>query len=145
MDKSNQYIRMCEQAHEIQSQWSPRHGDFFVGENGKIRPWLIHVNNEQDMVKGIHVQFDNGMPKLTRYIWLPRLDQLMEMAQDPGRRFENTTQIFFDWAKSPYQLLAPPPQKIFNSLEKLWLCFLMHKKFTKQWDGEDWQSFTSLL
>jgi len=144
MDKSEYYIQMCTQATEIQKQWSPNHGDFFVGENGGIYPWIAHVHDSREIIQGVGVSFENGMPKVTRYIWLPRLDQLMEIAQDSGRRFENTTQIFFEWIKRPYQLMLGPPQKIFSSLEQLWLSFIMNKNFRKQWDGQEWQIIAPL-
>ncbi len=145
MDKSEDYIQMCDKATEIQEQWTPTHGDFFVGEQGKIYPWIAHVHDSSEIIKGVRVRFENGMPKVTKYIWLPRLDQLMEMAQDSDRRFENTTQIFFDWVKMPYKLMFGSPQKLFRSLEQLWLSFIMHKNFGKQWDGRDWQLISHLF
>ncbi len=140
MDKSSEYIQMCAKASEIQKQWTPKHGDFFVGEEGKIEVWVSRVHDKRNLVSGVRVVFDNGIPKVTKYIWLPRLDQLIELAQQRGKRYELITQEFFDWTKIPYRTLSGYPRKVFDTLEKIWMAFIMQSKFKKQWDGENWIS-----
>jgi hypothetical protein len=31
-----------------------------------------------------------------------------------------------------------PPRKVFDSLEQVWLAFVMFKKFAKTWNGRKW-------
>lgn len=138
MDRSRRYIEMCEKAAEVQKLWQPAHGDFFMGERGRIEGWVAGTHGKRNVVQGVEVRFENGMPKITRYVWLPRLDQLMELAQDRGKRFENVTLEFFNWTKKPYGGMQRPPRNVFDSLEQVWLAFVMFKKFGKIWNGGKW-------
>jgi len=138
MDTSRKYILMCDEALEIQKEWIPRHGDFFIGERNKLRVWIDGVNDPNKVVTGVEVSFQNGMPRLTRYIWLPRLDQLIELAQEVNLRYERTTQTFLDWTRLEYGILPGQPRRIFSSLEQIWLAFVMLRKQAKKWNGETW-------
>jgi hypothetical protein len=139
MDRSPDYIRMCAQAEEIQGRWQRQYGDFFVGEDGRTRCWL---SNEPDCVKfkkgyGIR-STEEGIIHVSKYIWLPRQNQLIEMAQVPGRRYDNVVQDFFDWTKLPYGKQAETPGRLFPSMEQIWLAFVMQQKYRKQWNGRRW-------
>jgi len=138
MDKTDEYIRMCAAAEEIQQRWERSYGDFFVDNRGKIRCWLSRDNEEKKFRKGFHVTVNRGVILLSRYVWLPRQNQLIEMAQVPGRRYEAVTQDFFEWSKRTYESLRDVPARLFRSMEKIWLAFVMQQKFNKQWNGEQW-------
>jgi hypothetical protein len=138
MDRSQAYISMCAGAEEIQKQWVPAHGDFFLGRKEKVEVWVDRIHSARTMAGGVDLSFADGMPRTTRYIWLPRLDQLIELAQEPGKRYEVLTQHFFDWTKQPYPLSCTDPRRLFGSLEQTWLAFIMHKNWVKIWDGEGW-------
>jgi len=138
MDKSDEYIRMCAAADEIQRRWAHSYGDFFVDHHGKIRCWLSRNNEGKKFRKGFHINVDRGVILLSRYVWLPRQNQLIELAQVPGRRYETVTQDFFEWSKRPYKALQGIPARLFRSMEKIWLAFVMQQKFNKQWNGEMW-------
>jgi hypothetical protein len=138
MDKSTEYISMCGNATEIQQQWDPGHGDFYVDQNGRVTCWVSNVKRVKKIKRGFGVHPENGVIRLTRYIWLPRLNQLIEMAQEQGKRFELTTQDFFDWVKMPYQRASECPNKLFPSLEQLWLAYVMKRKLGKIWNGSEW-------
>jgi hypothetical protein len=144
MDNGARYIDMCGEAIEIQKIWQPSHGDFFIGQTGKIECWISRIHNKKEIRCGFRINRDNDLIHLTKIIWLPRLDQLIELAQVKGRRYENTTQNFFRWAKTPYKVLEGLPQKLFSSLEQMWLAFVMHQKFLKKWDGNSWQSIVRI-
>lgn len=143
MDKSQVYIRMCEQAGEIQCLWAQDYGDFFVGKNGQIRCWITERYATVRVKRGFGVECGGDVIHLTRMIWLPRQSQLIEMAQEPGKRYETVTLEFFNWAKKPY---GPNPSekrnpgKIFKSLEQIWLAFVMFKNHGKWWNDEQWLS-----
>ena len=144
MDKSKAYITMCERATEIQQQWSQQHGDFFVGKKGRIECWIAGTHDQRDVRHGREVErtSEECVIRICKYIWLPKLDQLIEMAQVPGRRYEVTTQVFFDWTRRDYGFMPGQPGRIFSSLEQTWLAFVMQQKFGKGWDGSRWVSFT---
>jgi len=138
MDKSAKYISMCGNATEIQQQWNQEHGDFYVNENGRVTCWISNVDGVKKVKSGFGIHSGNGIVRLTKYVWLPRLNQLIEMAQKPGKRYELTTQDFFDWVKKPYQGSPERPNQLFPSLEQLWLAYVMKQKFGSIWNGSQW-------
>ena len=139
MDKSSKYIQMCAAAHEIQHQWVPQYGDFYVNEDGNIKCWISKNHAGSQVRHGFSVNIQNDIIFLSKFVWLPRQSQLIELAQIPGRRYENIVQDFFNWSKIPYQVLEGIPGKLFPSMEQIWLAFLMQQKYAKQWSGNAWQ------
>lgn len=129
---------MCEAAKEIQIQWKQDYGDFFADEKERIKCWISKDPDHRKVKKGFGICVEEGVIHLSKYSWLPRQNQLIEMAQIPGRRYENVTQDFFNWTKNPYEALCDTPAKLFPSMEQIWLAFVMQQKFNKQWDGSKW-------
>ena len=139
MDRSVGYICLCMQAKEIQVQWRPRHGDFFLGENHRIECWVDSVHAGRQIHKGFGItRKESKVISLTPYVWLPRLDQVMELAQVPGRRFESVSQEFYTWTKTPYDADFSLPSQLFATLEQSWLAFVMRSRHGKIWNGADW-------
>jgi hypothetical protein len=138
MDKSPEYIKMCGLATEIQQRWQQAYGDFYVGENGRIECWIPKRRQSVVVKKGFGVCSQRDVIRIVKYTWLPRQDQLIEIAQEKGRRYESVTQEFFDWAKTVYTTNQEPPSKLFRTMEKVWLAFVMHKNFWKKWNGAAW-------
>ncbi len=64
-------------------------------------------------------------------IWLPRQDQLQEMA-DIG--FVYISAKFFGMWCDDIQYDEPK----FTSMEQLWLAFVMKEKHSKTWNGQEW-------
>ena len=144
MDQSPAYIRLCRNAHEIQELWQKQHGDFFVGEQGRIECWITGIHEARDIRQGVRVSSPSGegVIEIRKYVWLPKLDQLIELAQVPGRRYELITQDFFDWTRRDYGVIPGEPRRIFQTLEQVWLAFVMQQKFEKGWTGRRWRSLT---
>lgn len=138
MDQSRLYILMCSKSREIQTCWTPKYGDFFVPESGRIQCWLKDTGKNLEIRKGLGIQRDNDLIRLSKYVWLPRLDQLIELAQIRGVRYEITVQDFHDWTKRPYDHSGTYPAGCFRSLEQIWLAFIMSRKYVKYWDDTDW-------
>ncbi|MFO7877573.1 MAG: hypothetical protein R6U55_13420 [Desulfovermiculus sp.] len=55
MDKSSKYIQLCTRAEEVQAQWTPAHGDFFVGKNGQIECWVDAVHAKRRVQQGFGI------------------------------------------------------------------------------------------
>ena len=126
MDKSSVYIKMCEGAKVIQKQWKPEFGDFLVsmslGLTSQCQPITSDLEKKASYLKTI------------KAVWIPRQDQLQEMvienhatAWDLAIAFSNVLMgdnaSYFDK---------------FDSMEKLWLAFIMREKYKKQWKEREW-------
>lgn len=138
MDKSKTYIRMCDRAKEIQCLWRPTYGDFYADAKGEIRCWISRKPPAERFKKGFGICVKNRIIHLSKYTWLPRQNQLIEMAQVPGRRYESVVQDFFDWSKRPYGAYTDNPDRFFRTMETIWLGFVMLQKFDRLWDGDAW-------
>ncbi|MDM8524498.1 hypothetical protein QUF80_14105 [Desulfococcaceae bacterium HSG8] len=139
MDKSKKYIRLCERATEIQQQWVQGKGDWFVSEDGSLKCCVSGEYESAIIKNGFRITKNKaGIIRLSRYIWLPRLEQLMEIAQRRGITYGNSAHVFYDWTKIPYKEPYRLPEKIFLSVEQLWLAFVMQLKYYKKWDGKKW-------
>ena len=116
MDITPKYILMSEKAEKMQKDWEPQIGDYFHDKN----------------YPGAYGIWQSSLP-LDTIVWLPRQDQLQALVSTLHNqettlwlceRFNRSIQ---GYAKEPiYQL----------SMEQLWLAFVMHEKYQKQWDEE---------
>jgi hypothetical protein len=126
MDKSSQYIRMCESAKVIQEKWKPEFGDFFVsmslGLTSLCQPITSALEKEASYLEKI------------KAVWLPRQDQLQEMV------IENHA-MPWDLALAFSNVLMGDNASYFDSfdsMDKLWLAFIMLAKYKKQWKEGEW-------
>jgi len=153
MDTSEQYIKMCEKATEIQEQkpldydGNLRDGEYFSGD------YITHCDDmtiTEFVGKASYCEdcWYNQKPT-DDYTWLPRQDQLQAMVVNPhviGRLYD-----FADFVhKEPYmpngiigkfKMFKEPNDEachFFNSMEQLWLAFVMKEKYNKEWNGEEW-------
>ncbi|MFZ5907088.1 MAG: hypothetical protein ACOYVJ_06715 [Nitrospirota bacterium] len=126
MDQSSDYIKMCENAKVLQKQWKPDFGDFFVsmslGLTSPCQPIVSDLEKKKTYLKTI------------KAVWLPRQDQLQDMViekyatpWDLAIAFSNVLMgenaSYFD---------------NFDSMEKLWLSFIMLEKYKKKWKDGEW-------
>ncbi|MBU1082592.1 MAG: hypothetical protein KKB59_19050 [Spirochaetes bacterium] len=123
MDISERYINMCRGA-EIQKNWNKTIGDYYSNILNKVsiifygyirceeREWYGGTYNRNELI-------------LDSAIWLPRQDQLQGMLI--LSQFKVTfLDRFCKFAKSNW----------YDSMEQLWLAFVMQEKYNKVWDGE---------
>jgi hypothetical protein len=126
MDKSPHYIKMCESAKVIQKQWRPKFGDFFVsmslGLTSQCQPIVSDLEKKASYLKTI------------KAVWLPRQDQLQEMV------IENYA-MPWDLAVAFSNVLMGENASYFekfDSMEKLWLAFIMLEKYKKKLNEGEW-------
>ena len=140
MDTSKEYIKMCEKAWEIQ-RIAPKEDTVKALEDYKSE--LFYLPLENKIALG-HWDNDEGDWMIGHYrdnkedaIWLPRQDQLQEMVDvKDGRSFSDAlTDIYEDFMEGMKDYYYDS-----NSMEQLWLAFVMKEKFNKVWDGEEWIS-----
>lgn len=116
MDTSKQYIKMCEKAEEIQSQ-----------KPGGSQGEFVYCEGEA------YQEMDDR--PLTLFIWLPRQDQLQKMADE-------TFVIFWQEFLEYEYFKLPEYMKDIDgdSMEQLWLAFVMKEKYNKVWNSKEWIS-----
>lgn len=135
MDTSPEYIKMCERAEEIQNDWILHKGDYYYHK----------LNNKISFVSGwFEARTAENAVLMTHYhgrlIWLPRLDQLIEMlhcmeAKDPFK--VHLTLAIID---AVYGLREEQKENYpFTSTEQAFLDCVMENRFNKRWSGENWQ------
>lgn len=117
MDNTKEYILMCEKAEEIQTLFQ--------------KP--IGLNGAPTDAEGIVIGIRNL--DVIGDTWLPRQDQLQEMIEDKGW-FLSLLKYFTAWAGNEYTLKDKQFQ--LDSMEQLWLAFIMEEKYNKKWNGKDW-------
>ena len=130
MDNTKEFILQCEKAVEIQNS-----DKIHILEPGDYMAKV--VDGKVDSIILIHKDF--RQPLFFCDIWLPRQDQLQGMVTYQPKdeqtwiwkRMADFT-CFWKNGKESYILL-------FNSMEQLWLAFVMKEKFNKIWDGNDWR------
>jgi hypothetical protein len=126
MDTSEQYIKMCEKAEEIELDWQPENGDFIVIHS-------IHIS--EVTIKVFHISMSDKIEGWLK--WLPRQDQLQEMIKPKIIYGNNALNLHLSLHKFLDNCLKFKI-KIGYSMEQFWLAFVMKENFGKIWNGEDW-------
>lgn len=127
MDISEQYIKMCEKAEEIQAV-SPTLSDWDIDHNvsNVVPDWFISENGDWWLSADI-------------MIWLPRQDQLQDMVIDPD--FTDGSFIVSDLHYRFHEFYNDRYSdypSLFASMEQLWLAHVMRKKYGKVWSEGEW-------
>lgn len=131
MDFSDKYILMCKKAEEIQLNWKTKAFDIYQDKARIIRVVAEDYGCEFRS-EGINKY---GWEK--KVIWIFRQDRLQEMVKDNFGNLHGLSYGFYAWqARENLDMLL----KQFNSMEQLWLAFVMNEKYSKQWSEEkqDW-------
>jgi len=141
MDTSETYIKMCEKAEEIQPCLDNPDGVGGTWVSAYILYHTAPMNQSHDKDGYYHVIDEIGRRrceargneddyiKSSRAIWLPRQDQLQEMI---GGTWSG--QLF----KLDKWIAACPKYKHIESMEHLWLAFVMSERYGKVWSGVEW-------
>lgn len=144
MDKSQLYIDMCKKAYEIQTLWHPKKGDWYALSNGEIKICIEDESPRNLTRNQLEISHeDKNVISIIKRIWLPKQDQLIEMSQMPGLRFNRNTLIFLDWANKKGPDRTTPNKKRFDTLEKARLNYLMEFKYKKIWNNSQWYSINN--
>lgn len=145
MDTSEEYIKMCSAAQEIQMKWLLEKGDYFVTATTRNLDCFEYPPGEVSIHGLLHAQDDVWYAeKESGDIWLPRQDQLQAMVDSPHKKFELLN--FFYWLEETSEPLVAGNRDYWEpirddddiSLEKVTICFLMAHNYHKIWNGQDW-------
>jgi len=154
MDFSEKYIKMCEEAKEIQEGWKIKEGDT-IARVWWNRVWYREVIGFASLTFGdtwcrvvpstYEFPVNNLQPAegYKDFIWLPRQDQLQEMVKDDTKplraQYIYLLGDFVAWWKNE---ISEKYAIKFLTFEQMWLAFVMWKKYGKIWDEEkeEWVS-----
>lgn len=148
MDTSEQYIEMCAKAEKIQ-EGKPQDVGGVCLENSII----VSTTSEFGLGDYYHVVDEEGVrcckecgheePYIisSKVTWLPHQDELQAMvfAGPFGRDIVGNLNEFNRWAKLHSIWGDSSKEEEFQSLEQLWLAFVMQEKYGKVWKGEEWE------
>ena len=132
------YIKMCEQADEIQKAWKPKLLDKVI-----TKRTLTNNNYSQNAVgyiEDFEHPYDEYYYKNYGYIYLPTQEQLQEMVKGKVFHIWGTFDSL-DLAVASIDRKKRDSHKVCNkikSFNELWLAFVMHEKYNKIWIGEKW-------
>lgn len=126
MDISIKYIKMCEAAQEIQELrcWDEdgnnfQDNDFFYGKEPSGDCDNVIFESMPD--------FEDSNVK----VWLPRQDQLQEMLKLDCKPWDFVRYFYKKMEGKITQYYLQ-----FDSMEQLWLAYIMQKKYNKIWNEE---------
>ena len=132
MDKTKKWIRMCEKSEEIQ----------IIGKTKatELDDWYFEKTTQYFSIGSFTNEYD---------IWLPRQDQLQDMLKtthltNPYNLISFLWNILNEDETCPDEILCDECIKeamywrSFESLEQLWLAFIMNEKHSKVWNKNDW-------
>lgn len=145
MDTSKEYLEMCSEAEEIQKLWKPQLGDvaikvyrqFTLNDLGVVCVRDRYSEGDFFLADIVNQGADGTSfsypPKkyFDNCIWLPRQDQLQEMF-GYNKCSLRLMEMFYDFFVKNI--------KHFNSMEQLWLTFVMKEKYQKEWTGAEWKT-----
>jgi len=142
MDTSETYIKMCEKAEEIQKLRK----DWVVGDIYFIHycptGWIAYasIGCSGEDCGSLQDMSEDRLIRLDGETWLPRQDQLQEMAE-----VKSSGRLIYEFHYWYINHLVGVPidenEKYFfqMSMEQLWLAFVMKEKCNKIWNGTDWK------
>lgn len=160
MDTIKENIEMLEKAPEIQKQWKPSVGDWFLndyrgttgfdketenkiwGDSPDVWEIIQCLTYKPSIKEYVTISdVDSGMTRTStmseffkhRHVWLPRQDQLQDMLKDCFVDSYPRKLVLCLW-----EWIAKTSPQYDDSMEKLWLAFVMHEKYNKKWNGTDW-------
>lgn len=127
MDTSPEYVKMCEEAEEIQELRPDEWGDFLYFKDDEEYRTVCCIR---------HCSMNIGYYDIDNSIWLPRQDQLQGMVKIKNVDSQIKLIIYFYvWLKH-FSKINPEKEKY--SMEQLWLAFVMYEKYQKHWNGTTW-------
>lgn len=129
---SDQYLKMCRLATEIQKAWKPKRWDEYAPT---LDPTVVIVNIQK-----------KPMDYTQNKIWFPQLEDLLEMLTLEGIKpylthdiapGHNKLRAFYAWSTN--QLTPFWDVSMDMTFAELLLWFVMHTLYGKSWNGEDWE------
>ena len=136
---------MCRRADEIRRFWKPELGDYFFGipqdfadldfETGIYQ----FLDCEDDFYCVVPDNYDpvkkefTGIGEDDEAVFLPRQDNLQKMID-----YELPYDLIKDFSEWTAQLDISMKERL-QTMEQIWLAYVMWKNYSKIWTGNDWE------
>ena len=160
MDCSVEYIDMCRKAVEVQGikpNFNEDDQNFVANfhkaracrDHGSDHVWTKYEHEKFCSICGKELVSWDDIPTIETYeendametVWLPRQDQLQGMVERSLSVKSNGNHMAVQFAyfiSDHIENHIHFGNVLLQSMEQLWLAFVMHEKYGKKWDGEDW-------
>lgn len=117
------FIKQCEQAEEIQKLWKTENGDWVY--------WKV--------TKSIKIITDHFFTESFKdFIWLPTQEQLQEILKDVSFHIWGDFDHLYITSAVDYHRRNAYQINDVNSMNELWLAFVMHECYNKVWLKGRW-------
>ncbi len=144
MDTSKTYIKMCEEAEEIQGEWEPQEGDYIhiLKHGAFIAHEAILFSGLRDTLITMRGWHEDWEFEREYSIWLPRQGQLQEILE--WTNINTLLAEILDFAGFPESYGKHPDPQIetlvykWDSMEQLWLAFVQKELHSEVWNGNEW-------
>lgn len=161
MDTTEQYIKMCESAKEIQKSWKPNVGDWFLNDYRGTTEFPKDVEEQlwdyNDKEKWEKIQCLTYKPSIKEYVtvsdsdgshtyrmdeffkhrhvFLPSQDYLQKLVHG---NFKEVLNKEVNFANSSYPIFPHITLSHFKSREQLLLGLVMKENYNRVWNGSEW-------
>ena len=125
---TDNYIKMCEKAKEIQEKWRNRLFRNYLGN------WYWKGKKYLQIREACHIVISTIFIPKKEHIWLPTQEQLQEMVFNKSVGVQTITTEIEMFSKCDIGCVF----SIFGNMNELWLAFVMYGKYNKIWTGEKW-------
>lgn len=132
--RDEKYHQMCMKAQDVQNLWKREYGDQYLNQQHDTDYLIIMTRSDSDKKSLEHPCY-----------WIPSQHQLQELIRN---RYKSNSIMLLDFLKHffyhdneyGWTTNGDRVNKQFNTMEKLWLAFVMFTLHTKFWNGEEWVS-----
>ncbi|MCK5645030.1 MAG: hypothetical protein KAJ19_29795 [Gammaproteobacteria bacterium] len=133
------------------------HDFISLDEKLKVNPWNVFrfamlsstaagfsTINCEDLPHEIALEYGEYIIEYIKNpLWLPCQDQLQDMLEEPLCDFNNYSGMkgfkrHLGLIGELHEFAARKHGYKTNSMEQLWLAFVMHEKYDRRWDGSNW-------
>ena len=127
------YIKTCEMAEEIQKVWKPKAYDYYRQVSyQKIDKKTSRITNRLDELYLFNKKTNNNLFNIKRF-WLPTQEQLQVMVDWESVGRDDIVGELNELASDLFSTDDPV------SWNEFWLMIVMCKKYHKTWDGKVWE------
>ena len=139
------FKKMCEKAEEIQENWNRLPGDCVYN---RILEKIIIFNRPTSSSNYSIAYTTDGETKImtqeewdkNKNVWLPRQDQLQDMAWDKEYHEDNSDHLLMRFYTEIHKIPDFDWQYWgrFRTMEQKWLAFVMKSRYNKVWINDEW-------